>query len=1046
TLNGSLSPKVLRVDVGFERFASLGSVVTQAFLPPDPLVHWTEFRKSDNAPAGTSVSYAVHDGTDWVPVRDGESLMFLPAQSLIVRAELTTANRSLTPTVSSFSVRYEYFGSVAVIQLDPSSLTLTADQTQTFTARAWDAWGHELTTFGCTWRTNDPNGRVDGNGTLTGTYYPGKATGAGGPWWVRCYNSDGTIWGSADVTVTPGLLSRIVVRPDPVLIPMAQSRDIVAEGRDAKDNAFALTSTTWSATIGQLSNASAGLATLVAPPVNTTGMVIATQGGITGRASVLVTEIGVPMIRGVVPDEARPEDSQPRKLDLSAFAANQADANDTSDNLKWYLTGVDTRLYTVFGEHVFGQHNLTFTPKKDASGVDAVTLWLEDRDGARSWQNLTIAILPRNDPPAFADVPALSVRFGVPFTFNFLPYVRDVDTPPSGLTLAVDDAHVASDGLNATYTYDSRFLGRTLWVRHRVNDGLLFGEAYVRILVTGNTPPRLNEAVPFPEIPPVTEDTVLQDALPQSLAAYFVDNETAQLEFDARSPNLSVWVNDTGSKVTVDIAPKPNFWGTDRITFHARDEGDAVQEHTVRVTVNPVPDPPTLAWRDNVTVDYGRPYRLDLSPFTSDPDTPPEALTLTTNDTSRALVDRLGVTFLYLGSSPYNASLRLSLTDGTTIVTQDITVHVVENRPPEIRIPFDPIQFPEDTTQDSVFDLAARFQDEEDKDLTFQAISRNVAVGMSGTVVTLTPARDWFGQEFVVFRATDSGMAFTIATLLVDVTSVDDPPILNIPAQMIDGGVPTVLDLRPFVADADNETAELRFATNHPNANAAGFQIYFNFPAVERTVLLRLNVTDGIETRTVEFTVTVLVPSFLNAIFWPWSGLGALLLAAVGYVAWTRLTARRYLFDDLFLIGREGRLIMHETRRLRADRDEDILAGMLTAIMSFVRDSFREEDEHLKRFEFGDRHVAVEKGTYVYCAAFFAGDVPPGMPQSMRNFLADVEDRYGGRLSKWSGDVDDLPGLKAMMEHLGRHGRYRRGDWIRLERGPRLFPLRLLRR
>ncbi len=104
---------------------------------------------------------------------------------------------------------------------------------------------------------------------------------------------------------------------------------------------------------------------------------------------------------------------------------------------------------------------------------------------------------------------------------------------------------------------------------------------------------------------------------------------------------------------------------------------------------------------------------------------------------------------------------------------------------------------------------------------------------------------------------------------------------------------------------------------------------------------------------------------------------------------------------------------------------------MLTAIVMFVRDSFKEENEELKRFEFGDRIVAVEKSDHVYGAAIFGGVVPDGVYLSLRHFLADMEDRYAERLVKWSGDVADLPGLKDMMEYFGRRGRYRIGDWKR---------------
>jgi len=123
---------------------------------------------------------------------------------------------------------------------------------------------------------------------------------------------------------------------------------------------------------------------------------------------------------------------------------------------------------------------------------------------------------------------------------------------------------------------------------------------------------------------------------------------------------------------------------------------------------------------------------------------------------------------------------------------------------------------------------------------------------------------------------------------------------------------------------------------------------------------------------------------------------------------------------------------MHTTRRLRADQDPDILTGMLTAIMLFVRDSFKEEKEDLKRFEFGDRLVTLERSEHTVAAAIFSGEVPHGVSLHLRQFLTDVEDRYEVPLAKWSGDADDLPGLRAMMQDFGRRGKWRVGDWKRL--------------
>ncbi len=48
------------------------------------------------------------------------------------------------------------------------------------------------------------------------------------------------------------------------------------------------------------------------------------------------------------------------------------------------------------------------------------------------------------------------------------------------------------------------------------------------------------------------------------------------------------------------------------------------------------------------------------------------------------------------------------------------------------------------------------------------------------------------------------------------------------------------------------------------------------------------------------------------------------------------------IIDEIFLMTPDGLLLKHYTRRLRPDQDEDILAGMLTAVQTFIKESFDE--------------------------------------------------------------------------------------------------------
>src|SRR5439155_1078688 len=73
----------------------------------------------------------------------------------------------------------------------------------------------------------------------------------------------------------------------------------------------------------------------------------------------------------------------------------------------------------------------------------------------------------------------------------------------------------------------------------------------------------------------------------------------------------------------------------------------------------------------------------------------------------------------------------------------------------------------------------------------------------------------------------------------------------------------------------------------------------------------------------------------------------------------------------------------------------DILAGMLTAIMSFAQDVFQEEIGGLRQFEIGNMTVALERSEHVYVAAIGSGPIRSRFSASLRDFLVDIEERYG---------------------------------------------------
>jgi hypothetical protein len=161
---------------------------------------------------------------------------------------------------------------------------------------------------------------------------------------------------------------------------------------------------------------------------------------------------------------------------------------------------------------------------------------------------------------------------------------------------------------------------------------------------------------------------------------------------------------------------------------------------------------------------------------------------------------------------------------------------------------------------------------------------------------------------------------------------------------------------------------------------------------------------------------------------WDYWALGLVAAAALaGFFVYELVVRRLFAIDDVFLIAKDGRLIIHNTRRMRADRDEDILSGMLTAIMAFLRDQDPEENGELKRFQVGGKTTLLERGEHVYLSAIYSGRVPRWAGKDLHRFMLDLENRFGDAFAEWNGSPEDLRDLKSYMQRFVSRVRYR-GD------------------
>ncbi len=133
----------------------------------------------------------------------------------------------------------------------------------------------------------------------------------------------------------------------------------------------------------------------------------------------------------------------------------------------------------------------------------------------------------------------------------------------------------------------------------------------------------------------------------------------------------------------------------------------------------------------------------------------------------------------------------------------------------------------------------------------------------------------------------------------------------------------------------------------------------------------------------------------------------------------TRKLRARFKIEEAFLIYEDGRLITHNSRRLKPERDKDIMTGMLTAVQSFVTDTLIDEERGtLDQLKYGNLSILVEGKGRVNLATIISGDESPVLRQGMKNILSYVNGQYRLILDDWDGDVDQFKDVKRYIGHL----------------------------
>jgi len=124
-----------------------------------------------------------------------------------------------------------------------------------------------------------------------------------------------------------------------------------------------------------------------------------------------------------------------------------------------------------------------------------------------------------------------------------------------------------------------------------------------------------------------------------------------------------------------------------------------------------------------------------------------------------------------------------------------------------------------------------------------------------------------------------------------------------------------------------------------------------------------------------------------------------------------------YRVEQVFLIDKESGLLIESL--INDDvggLDSDAVSAMLTAIQSFVRDSFNAtDDESLTNLVVGDHVVWMESGSKAVLACVIRGEAPSELRDQLLTTLDKVHKRYRKQLEGFDGS-ENLDGIEALLE------------------------------
>jgi hypothetical protein len=374
----------------------------------------------------------------------------------------------------------------------------------------------------------------------------------------------------------------------------------------------------------------------------------------------------------------------------------------------------------------------------------------------------------------------------------------------------------------------------------------------------------------------------------------------------------------------------------------------------------------------------------------------------------------------------------VNVSDGRAHVLQTFTVTVKANRAPAILS-----NPPADAIVGARYEYTPVLQDLDQDPMTMKldVFPAGMYINATGGKLEWLPAAAQVGDQKVTLNVTD-GIDFTLQTFSVKVLLTrNHPPIIpDTPSPSSAAKVGQKYFFRVQASDEDAADVVTYSLDKAPPGmtidHQSGIITWTPAKGDVGTHNISVSAADGKGGLDIlNWTITVqkapAPKKDLLGTMLPFILLGVIAAVAcgvVGYVLVKRRAAARSTIsaiDDIFIIYKDGRLITHHTRQLRPDVDDQVLGGMLTAVQSFMKDSFTDgEERNVKEISYGEKKILIEHGSYIFLATVIRGHGTSELHESMKNAVENIEREYGEVLKDWIGETSVLKDAKKWLKAL----------------------------